>query len=125
MRQSLANAELAVMELLWEHDRLTARQIRERLYPSVSRAQHGTVQRLLQRLEDKGFVERDRGLAVHLFSAVVSREAYAGAQLESLAEKLTGGSLAPLITHLMEQKRISAGEIARLRRILGEAEEEA
>jgi predicted transcriptional regulator len=31
---------------------------------------------------------------------------------------LTGGSLAPLVTHLVEQKRISRDEIDRLRRIL-------
>lgn len=117
-RQTLANAELAVMELLWDEDRLTARHLRELLYPRAAKAQHGTVQRLLQRLEDKGFVERDRKLPVHLFSSAISREAYAGTQLESLAEKLTGGSLAPLITHLMEQKKISAAEIRRLRRIL-------
>jgi predicted transcriptional regulator len=117
---SLANAELAVMELLWDEDRLTARHIREQLYPSASKAQHGTVQRLLQRLEDKGFVERDRALPVHLFSAVISRPAYACSQLESLADKLTGGSLAPLITHLMEQKKISPAELKRLRQILDE-----
>ncbi len=115
---NLANAELAVMELLWEEDRLTARSIREELYPDANRAQHGTVQRLLQRLEDKGFVDRDRDLPVHLFSALISREEYAGGQLESLADKLTGGSLAPLITHLMEQKKISRAEIKRLRGIL-------
>jgi predicted transcriptional regulator len=115
---SLANAELAVMELLWQEDRLTARHLRELLYPRATKAQHGTVQRLLQRLEDKGFVERDRALPVHLFSAAISREAYAGSQLESLADKLTGGSLAPLITHLMEQKKISRAEIKRLRQIL-------
>ena len=116
--QPLANAELAVMELLWDADRLTARHIREQLYPRASKAQHGTVQRLLQRLEDKGFVERDLELPVHLFSARISREAYAGSQLESLADKLTGGSLAPLITHLMEQKKISRSELKRLRQIL-------
>lgn len=114
----LANAELAVMELLWQEDRMTARRIREQLYPGATRAQHGTVQRLLQRLEDKGFVDRDRELPVHLFFAVISREAYASSQLESLADKLTGGSLAPLITHLMEQKKISRAEIKRLRQIL-------
>ena len=114
----LANAELAVMELLWQEDRLTARHIREQLYPGATKAQHGTVQRLLQRLEDKGFVERDRTLPVHLFSAVISRQAYASGQLESLADKLTGGSLAPLITHLMEQKKISRAELKRLRQIL-------
>ena len=114
----LANAELAVMNLLWDEDRLTARSIREQLYPDASKAQHGTVQRLLQRLEDKGFVQRDRDLPVHLFSARITREAYAGSQLETLADKLTGGSLAPLITHLMEQKKISPAEIKTLRQIL-------
>jgi predicted transcriptional regulator len=106
------------MELLWEEDRRTARHLREQLYPGSSKAQHGTVQRLLQRLEDKGFVHRDRTLPVHLFTAAISREAYAGSQLESLADKLTGGSLAPLITHLMEQKKISRAEIRQLRQIL-------
>ncbi|MHC4942879.1 MAG: BlaI/MecI/CopY family transcriptional regulator [Planctomycetota bacterium] len=114
----LANAELAVMDLLWQQNHMTARQIREELYPDATRAQHGTVQRLLQRLEDKGYVERDRSLSVHLFSAAVSREAYASSQLETLAAKLTGGSLAPLITHLMEEKKISSAEIKRLREIL-------
>ena len=116
----LANAELAVMELLWDQSRLTARKIRETLYSDASKAQHGTVQRLLQRLEDKGFVVRDKTLPVHLFSAAISREAYASGQLESLTAKLTGGSIAPLITHLIEQKRITAGELKRLRQILDE-----
>ena len=116
--ESLANAELAVMELLWQGDRLTARQIRDELYPGGDRSANGTVQRLLQRLETKGFVERDRELSVHLFSALVAREAYAGAQLKSLAEQLTGGSLAPAITHLIDAKQLTREEIKRLRKIL-------
>lgn len=118
----LANAELALMEQLWEQDRLTARRIRELLYPQASKAQHGTVQRLLQRLEEKGYVDRDRELPVHLFTARVSRQAYAGSQLESLADKLTGGSLAPLITHLLENRKISRAEIRRLRALLDETQ---
>ena len=106
------------MELLWDEERLTARDLRERLYPDSKKAQHGTVQRLLQRLEEKGYVTRDANLSVHLFSAAVSREEYGGRQLESLADRLTHGSLAPLVTHLLEQKRISPDEIERLRQIL-------
>jgi len=117
-QQQLANAELAVMNLLWQTERLTARQIREQLYPDTTKAQHGTVQRLLQRLEDKGYVERDRSLYVHLFSAAISRQAYAGGQLESLTDKLTAGSFAPLITHLVQEKKISRDEINRIRAIL-------
>jgi BlaI family penicillinase repressor len=116
----LANAELAIMDLLWQTGRMTARQIREKLYTDTSKAQHGTVQRLLQRLEQKGYVRRDRSLVVHLFSATISRKAYAGGQLESLAAKLTAGSFAPLITHLVEQKKISHQDIERIRAILDE-----
>ncbi len=121
----LANAELAVMNLLWQNDRVTARYLREQLYPDANKAQHGTVQRLLQRLEEKGYVERDRSLSVHFFSAAISRETYAGQQLESLADRLTAGSYAPLITHLVEEKRISRDEIKRIRAILaGQGDEE-
>ena len=113
------------MNLLWQNDRLTARHLREQLYPDANRAQHGTVQRLLQRLEDKRYVERDSSLSVHFFSAVISRQTYAGQQLESLADKLTAGSYAPLITHLLEEKKISRDEINRIRAILdGQADGE-
>ena len=118
--QSLPNSELAVMELLWRKGRLTARQILEQLYPDVTRPQHGTVQRLLQRLRAKGFVVRDRNLGVSIFSPAVSREEYASEQLESLANRLTRGSLVPMITRLVEDNKLSRAEIDKLRRILEE-----
>ena len=122
---ALTNAELTVMELLWEHTELTARQIREELYPDAEKPQHGTVQRFLQNLEEKGYVTRDKSLPVHRFSATTDRETYAGQQLESLAERLTGGSIAPFITHMLTQKRVSSDEIARLRRLLDTGAETA
>jgi len=61
---------------------------------------------------------RNNYLSVHLFSAAISRRTYAGQQLESLADKLTAGSFAPLITHLAEKRRISRDEIERIRAIL-------
>ena len=114
----LANAELAIMKFLWNEDRLTARHIREQLYPDKSKAQHGTVQRLLQRLKEKKYIDRDRSLSVHLFSAKIDRQTYASSQLESLAAKLTGGSLVPFITYLLEEQKLSPKEITRLRTIL-------
>lgn len=116
---SLANAELSVMELLWVHGPLTARQVQDRLYGASDRSQHGTVQRLLQRLEDKQCVRRERTESVYAFTPRISRTEYAGSQLETLAERLTGGSIAPLLSHLMDQKRLSRAELRRLRDILG------
>jgi predicted transcriptional regulator len=118
MKPTLANSELAIMDLLWEKTKLTARQIRENLYPEASKAQHGTVQKLLKRLEEKGYVKRDDSQFVHLFMAKMTREEYAGNQLESLASKLTAGSFAPLITHLVETSRISDEDIENIRAIL-------
>ena len=118
MYPALANAELAVMELLWEAETLTSRAIREVLYADSPKAQHGTVQRLLQRLEDKGFVQRDKTSAVHRFRAMITRAAYGGSELERLAKKLAGGSVAPLLTNLIEENRLSPEELARLRKLL-------
>ncbi|NNE98404.1 MAG: BlaI/MecI/CopY family transcriptional regulator, partial [Pyrinomonadaceae bacterium] len=81
-------------------------------------AQHGTVQKLLQRLEEKDYIERDKSQFVHTFRAKNSRKEYAGAQLESLASKLTSGSIAPLITHLVETSKISPDDIDEIRAIL-------
>jgi BlaI family penicillinase repressor len=117
---ALPNSELAVMELLWTRGRLTGRQIRDRLYPDASKPQHGTVQRLLQRLAAKDLVVRDRSLGISVFSPAISRDAYASAQLESLANRLTHGSLVPMITRLVADNKLSQDEIEKLRRILEE-----
>lgn len=121
---ALPNSELAVMELLWRENPLTARRIQERLYPDAAKPQHGTVQRLLHRLAAKGFVVRDRGLGVSLFSPAIGRNAYAGAQLESLANRLTRGSLVPMITRLVEDDKLSREEIEKLRGVLDLEQEE-
>lgn len=52
------------------------------------------------------------------FIPLTIREDYASSQLESLAEGLTGSSIAPLPTHLIEQKRLSKAVIRRLRDLL-------
>ena len=118
----LPNSELGVMELLWRKGRLPARQILEQLYPDSARSQHGAVQSLLKRLMDKGFVVRDRDLGVYLFSPVPSREEYASDRLEALAGRVTGGSVVPIITQLIEGDRLPREEIERLRTILEEWE---
>ena len=116
----LANAELAVMERLWRRGAQTARLLREQLYPDAANSMHGTIQRLLQRLEDKGFVHRDRDRAAHLFTPRISREAYTAGRLEALADQLTGGSFVPMITHLVEERKLSDADMERLRRLLEE-----
>ena len=114
----ITDAELAILRLLWDDGSLTARRIREVLYPAGTASDHATVQKLLQRLEEKGFVRRDRTEFAHTFTARVSRERLAGAQLESLADRLTDGSLVPFITHLAKQTKLTDEERQELRAVL-------
>jgi BlaI family penicillinase repressor len=114
----VTDAELAVLRLLWDSRTLTAAQIRQSLYPEGTPSDHATVQKLLQRLEEKGFVHRDRTRFAHSFMARVSRERLAGAQLESLAEKLADGSLVPFISHLAKKTRLTEDERRELQALL-------
>lgn len=111
----VTEAELAVLEVLWERGPTNAREITDRLYPRGEPADVATVQKLLQRLEEKKFVDRDRSERVHRFSTVMTREAFAGEQQSGLAEKLSGGSLTPLLVHLVESKRLGKRELDELR----------
>ena len=114
----LTNAELAIMQLLWTRGVLSARQIREELYPEGTASDHGTVQKLLQRLESKEAVVRDRTHYMHLFEAAITQSEYAGGQLEALADKLTDGSILPFISHLVDSKKLSAKERREIRDML-------
>ena len=117
-RPQATDAELAILKLLWEREPLTAKEIREQLYPSGSPSDHATVHKLLQRLEQKKLISRDRSSFAHLFRARVTREALAGNQLEALAEKLTDGSIVPFILHAVGSQKLTVGERNEIRRLL-------
>jgi BlaI family transcriptional regulator, penicillinase repressor len=117
-RTQATDAELAILKLLWEGEPLTARAICEKLYPSGTPSDQATVQKLLQRLEQKRLISRDRRTFAHQFRAAVTRESLAAGELEALAEKLTDGSLVPFILHAVDSKQLSAKERNDIRRIL-------
>ncbi len=114
----VADAELAILDVLWGAGVRTARELTEQLYPRCGPADVATVQKLLVRLEEKGFVERDRSERVHQFRAAVPRAQFAAEQLSQLAEKLSGGSLTPLILHLVESRRLGRRELDEIRAFL-------
>ena len=114
----VTDAEFRLLSILWEQSPLSARQITEALYPAPAPSKIGTVQTLLQRLEKKGLVKRDRTEHVHTFTPAVARAKYAGVQLEQMADKLTDGSLGSLVMHLVRSKRLTKDELTELRDFL-------
>ena len=65
-------------------------------------------------------IHRDRGSAVHVFTAAIDRDGLIGRRLQSVAEKLCGGSWTPLLTHLVQSDRLSAAERRELRQLIDE-----
>ncbi len=121
--QDVTDMELAVLQQLWDHGPRTIRQLTEALYPGGGTPQYATVQKLLERLESKQFVGRDRSVAAHTFVAVVAREELIGRRLQEMAEKLCGGSLTPLLTHLVRTRRLSPAERQELRHLIDESDD--
>src|SRR5262245_24859642 len=95
--RDVPEAELAVLEVLWQHGPCTRRQIADILYPGGGPAQYATVQKLLERLGEKGHVARRSNDSGLIFEAVLSRDDLITRRLEDVVDRLCGGSLTPLL----------------------------
>jgi BlaI family penicillinase repressor len=114
----VTEAELALLQALWDDGPATIRHLVERVYGQTGASVYSTVQKLLDRLEAKGCVERDRGGSVHVFRAAINRDELIGRRLRAVADSLCGGSLSPLLTHLVEGRGLSEKERRELRALV-------
>jgi BlaI family transcriptional regulator, penicillinase repressor len=122
--QDVTDAELAILQVLWDQGQATVRQLTDAIYPDGSASHYATVQKLLDRLEAKDCVARDRGRWPHVFGAVIQREELIGLRLRAMAEKLCGGSLTPLLLHVLKTDQLSANERQELRAYLEELQKD-
>jgi BlaI family transcriptional regulator, penicillinase repressor len=119
---SVTDTELAILEVLWQRGGATIGEITDQLYAKRTTSRYGTVQKLLERLEAKACVARDRSDFVHRFTATVARDDLIAHRLQDVAEKLCDGSLAPLLLHLAEATKLSPQDRKRLHTLIDEAQ---
>jgi BlaI family penicillinase repressor len=116
--QDVTDAELALLQSLWDDGPATIRQLVDRVYQQSGTSIYATVQKLLDRLESKGCVKRDRRGPVHVFRPAINRDELIGRRLRAVADSLCGGSLSPLLTHLVEGRGLSESERRELRTLI-------
>jgi predicted transcriptional regulator len=97
--QDVTEAELAVLQALWDRGSSTIRQLAEAIYTSAGTSQYATVQKLLER-------------------ASINLDELIGRRLRAMADRLCGGSLTPLLTHLVRAEALSEGERSALRNLI-------
>ena len=114
----VTDAELSVLEFLWERGPAVIREMARGLYAANTPSYHATVNSLLDQLVTKGFVARDRTGFAHVFSAKIDRSALVGKQLEHIAASHFGGSLAPMLLTLADKVKLNRRDREVLRKIV-------
>lgn len=123
--QDVTEAELSVLQRIWDRGAMTVRQLTDELYPGGGASEYATVQKLLERLRIKKQVERNRNVWPHVFKAAIERDELIGRRLQSTADQLCNGSLHPLITTLVKSSKLSAKDRTSLRVLLDDLDKEA
>lgn len=122
--RDVTTAELAVLEKLWEHGSATLKQLSRWRYAGETPSNIATVQKLVARLESKGFVARNRECWPHQFHAITDRERLISLRLQSAADQLCDGSMATLLTQAVKSAKFSPRQRKRLRKLLDELDED-
>jgi predicted transcriptional regulator len=123
-REELSDAEQEVLKTLWELGSGTVREVCEALDRDGRRRVYTTVLTFLARLEAKGYVASDKQGLAHVFSPIVSREALLSQRLARLVDEVCEGTATPLVHALVRGRQFSSDDIAQLRRLLDELEQE-
>ena len=123
--RDVTDAELAVLQVLWDQGPATRRQITDVLYPNKGPAHYTTVQKLLERLEEKRCVRGSRGPGVRTFTAAVGRDELISRRLQDVAAKLCGGSLTPLLMNLVRAQPLTPQELQELQDLVRQLSRQA
>jgi predicted transcriptional regulator len=119
----ISDAESVVMQALWQSSPLAA----EDVFAAVAAGQgwqEATVKTLLNRLLKKGAISAERDGRRFLYSPVLEREQWQRQESESLVDRLFGGRVAPMVAHFTENGRLSKKDLAELRQLLDELDDE-
>lgn len=118
----ISDAEALVMQVLWERHPLGAEDVFAALAERSDWAEP-TVKTLLNRLLNKGAIEAVKQGRRYLYSPRLQRGQWVQQQSEGLLQRVFGGRVAPLVAHFSEQGKLSAQDIAELKRLIRELDD--
>ncbi len=117
MGEKISEAELVVMEALWEQSPQTASDVADRVATERDWSAQ-TVKTLLSRLMGKDAIAADQDGRRFLYRPLIAREDYVAGESGRLVQRLFGGRVSPLVAQLAQQDQLTAEDIAELEDIL-------
>lgn len=116
----LTNREWEVMQVFWKRGEITAQEARDELARTGIDRAYTTVATLVRILTEKGFLKQTTGERPFLFVPVRSYEEVSRRLLGDLLERVFEGSREQMLVRLLEQKKLTPKERARLENFLRE-----
>lgn len=120
----ISDAESMVMDVLWQRSPAAAEDVVAALAERQA-WQEATIKTLLNRLLNKGAIRAVKDGRRYLYTPVLRREDWVLDESEGLLSRLFGGRVAPLVAHFSEHRKLSAEDIAELRRLLDGIDEDS
>ncbi len=116
---SISDAEWQVMNVVWDHQPLTAQDVVARLQEQADWAP-ATIKTMLHRLVRKEVLTYQSQGNRYVYRARARRSDCVRQESRSFLERVFGGESAPLVAHFLRNAKLSAAEIQQLRKILDE-----
>ena len=115
-------SELEILQVLWEKDQASVREVHEELTKSKD-VGYTTTLKLMQIMYEKGLVKRDDSFKTHIYQASVSKERTQKHLLGKMINTLFGGSPAELVLQALGNHKASAAELEEIQRLLNNLKE--
>lgn len=114
-------AELELLQILWERGPSTVREIHEALSGDKETG-YTTTLKILQKMTDKGLVKRDESNRRHIYEPVLRAEQTQRQLVRDLLHRAFAGSPGQLVVQALSEKKASPEELAEIRRLLDNME---
>lgn len=118
------DAELAILQVLWERGRSTVRDVHEVLLES-RKTGYTTTLKLMQIMAEKGLVVRDESRRTHVYEANRNQDSTQSQLVQSLLQRAFGGSAKKLIMHALSAQKTTPGELEEIRELLDSIEQDS
>ena len=116
----LTPAQGEIMEIVWERGEVSASEVR-RVLSRTRQVARNTVRTLLERMEEKGWIQHREEGRTFRYSAAQPRHVTIGQKVQEVVETVCGGSAEALVTALLDYRGLDHDELKRIRQMLAQA----
>jgi BlaI family transcriptional regulator, penicillinase repressor len=119
---SISEAESVVMEVLWAQSPMATEDVLNAL--PKTKWQESTVKTLINRLLKKGALKARKDGRRYLYTPVLTRKDWLSRESDGFLNRMFGGRVAPFVAHFSQQRKLTKKDLADLKRLIKELNDE-